>query len=232
MSFDAELATFMAITRRHESGRYEGNYGVYGPPVGKNGNRARGAYQILTPYWRSWAAKAGIPGANWRDKKAQDRVAAHQFKRYYDAFGGNWDLVSVAWYAGGSRAKRVFQKYGANASLQQIRKELGDQIYKYAARNHKFGDELFSSGRAENMNLGPITWNQSEKMAAPEGESGDELDHPNPTYNQAGGSAAAIIRANLEQMANVQAGGRRLAIQDVETQRIQAPEEVTESGAD
>lgn len=99
-----DLGTFMAATRRIESGSFEGNYGAIGVPV--RGDRARGAYQIMGNNWSSWAKAAGLPGANWRDRYAQDRVAAYWMTEYFKRYG-NWELVAAAWYGGGGYANRL-----------------------------------------------------------------------------------------------------------------------------
>lgn len=88
-----QLPSFMAAIRRMESGSYEGNYSVV------NSIGARGAYQILTDNWASWAKQAGIPGADWRDPRAQDTVARYKMIEYYNRYG-SWDLVAMAWHGG------------------------------------------------------------------------------------------------------------------------------------
>jgi murein DD-endopeptidase MepM/ murein hydrolase activator NlpD len=111
------LAEFMASIRRLESGSYEGDYGAIGRRV--KGDNARGAYQIMSKNWSSWSAAAGIPGADWRNRSAQDKVAAHMMGQLYEQFR-DWDLVAVAWYAGGSNA-RTLQRRGWTGSSSSIR---------------------------------------------------------------------------------------------------------------
>jgi len=110
------IDTFMAGIRRLESGSFQGNYSAVGRPV--RGDRAIGAYQIMSRYWDSWASAAGIPGASWSDPVAQDHVARHVMQQYYDRFQ-NWDLVALAWYAGASTARKVLQRgYNGPESIQ------------------------------------------------------------------------------------------------------------------
>lgn len=99
-----DLGTFMAATRRIESGSFNGNYSAIGVPV--RGDRARGAYQIMGRNWPSWSRAAGLPGADWRDRYAQDRVAAYWMTEYFKRYG-NWELVAAAWYGGGGYANRL-----------------------------------------------------------------------------------------------------------------------------
>ena len=84
-----QLDAFMAAIRRMESGSFQGNYRVV------NSIGARGAYQILTGNWASWAAQAGLPGADWRDPRAQDAVARYKMVEYYRKYG-SWELVAMA----------------------------------------------------------------------------------------------------------------------------------------
>lgn len=108
------LAEFMAAIRRLESGSYEGNYSAIGRRV--KGDNARGAYQIMSKNWPSWTAAAGIPNADWRSRAAQDKVAAHMMGKLYDQFR-DWDLVAVAWYSGGSNARKLQDRgWTGNAS--------------------------------------------------------------------------------------------------------------------
>lgn len=71
-----------------------------------NGLVGRGAYQITSTNWENWSRGAGIPGADWRSKRAQDRVAAYAVSHLLARYG-NPDLVSLAWYGGTSIADKV-----------------------------------------------------------------------------------------------------------------------------
>lgn len=109
--FDAELEAFRQAIRDQES---SGNYSILGPST-KYG-RARGAYQILASNWDAWAAEAGIPGADWKDQAAQDRVARFKFTQYFRQFG-SWDAVAVAWFAGPGRAATYARDPGSVLGL-------------------------------------------------------------------------------------------------------------------
>jgi hypothetical protein len=97
-----QIEAFLAAIRKLESGSYQGNYNATGKVL-ENGDYAVGAYQIMLSNWPGWAAEAGIPGANWRDPAAQNKVAKFKMLQYYNRFG-SWDLVSIAWFAGPGRA--------------------------------------------------------------------------------------------------------------------------------
>jgi hypothetical protein len=104
-----------------------GNYSAVGPPTGVLGN-GLGRYQIMSSNWASWAREAGIPGADWRDPVAQDKVAAYKLTQYYNQFG-SWDMVAVAWFAGpGNAAEAVSQGLDSVGRLRDI---LGTTVTKY-----------------------------------------------------------------------------------------------------
>lgn len=122
--FDGELGAFMAAIRKQES---SDNYGAIGPST--RYGRARGAYQILASNWDSWAAQAGLPGADWRDKDAQDRVATHQFTRLFQKYG-RWDAVAVAWFAGEGRADRFIADPGSVAGISDGGSTIANYVRK------------------------------------------------------------------------------------------------------
>lgn len=122
-SFQQQLAAFMHAIGKQESG---GRYGVLGPQT-KYG-RPRGKYQILDSNWDAWARAAGIPGANWQNPAAQERVAAYMFTRYYKQFGGRWDAVAVAWFAGPGRARSYVEN---PASVGRMKDVLGTSVFHY-----------------------------------------------------------------------------------------------------
>lgn len=118
------LQKFMHAIGTLESGN---DYYAIGPQTGKYG-KARGRYQIMEKIWPGWAKEAGIPGANWRDPKAQDKVAAHKMSQYYDRYK-RWDLVAIAWFAGPGRANKAEQE--GIGSVADIADVTGTDIAKY-----------------------------------------------------------------------------------------------------
>ena len=103
----ASLATILAGIRRAESGSFKGNYAAEGPRLSQG--RPRGAYGILDRNWDRFAAQAGVPGANWRDKSAQDRVAATMIQSYYERYG-SWNAAVAAWVGGPRSADSIMRK--------------------------------------------------------------------------------------------------------------------------
>lgn len=108
-----EIETFMAAIRRIESNSFEGNYTAPGPLITKEsspyyGQRAYGAYQIMPGNWPYWAAEAGLGGAPITSKAAQDHVARYMFTKYYEKYG-DWQLVAIAWFGGGTRADQAVE---------------------------------------------------------------------------------------------------------------------------
>ena len=250
MSFETDLATFMAATRRQESGSFQGNYEamgvpVYGVPGIPDGNRAIGAYQIMASNWLNWAAQAGISGASWTDPTAQDHVARYMMTKYYEQFG-SWELVSVAWYGGPGAAQRVFDAYGYTATLSQIQSTLGSDIggYSSSVMGHAFDAPDSEWGIMVGLvpigsEPGPLTGptdigspppGTTEGLQGPqtinfvlEG-SGEEVEQAAEEPNPRG---SAVMRALITEMADHVAGGRRMSIEEIRTQRA-SPQVVTE----
>lgn len=204
-----ELATFMAATRRLESGSYEGNYIAQGRFLAKQQDRALGAYQIMSKNWKSWSSAAGIPGSNWRDPSAQDRVAAHMMNRYYAQFQ-NWQLVATAWYSGASRAQRVYDRYGSGATNAQIKATLGGAIADYAGKIAGYAGEAPESAWGERHGAASIV--EEIPLQGP-GELQPQ-EQPSPAANVDAGS---ILRNVLTFMA----GHDRVAVEDIEEPEVQ-----------
>lgn len=220
MSYETDLATFMAATRRLESGSFQGNYGAQGRVI-PSGNRALGAYQIMSHIWDGWAVNAGIAGANWRDPAAQDRVARYQMKKYYDQYQ-NWELVAVAWYAGGSRATSVLNRYGSNATNAEIANVVGSSIADYANKVvNRYAAEAPNSEWGIEQGLQPLG-SDSVGMETPDTTPATGGDNEQLLNNPAAVTAGHVMRSVLTQMADATAGGQgnRLAIEDVKTQKI------------
>lgn len=128
MSYD-QLYTFLAALRQHESGN---NYLARGPVIQNPnsryyGERAYGAYQIMPGNWPSWAAQAGIPGADWRDPAAQDRVAKFKVTEYWNRYK-DWRLVALAWWAGAGTSDKVVR--GGWGAVKYLA-DPGDTIPRY-----------------------------------------------------------------------------------------------------
>jgi hypothetical protein len=91
-----ELVTFMAAIRNSESGSFDGNYGLQ--------NRdGLGAYGISRGNWSKWTTEAGLPGADWHSRSAQDAVARFKMTQMYNRYG-DWRLVQLAWLYGSEAA--------------------------------------------------------------------------------------------------------------------------------
>jgi len=137
------LESFLATIRLLESGSYEGDYNYVGNRVG--GSQPRGAYGILDRNWDGWATRAGVAGANHRDPRAQDRVAAHRAGEYLDAYG-SWDLAALAWIGGTESARKVIQRgYTGTTDIQS------EEIRRYVENFQKFSQDSPNFGIAERV---------------------------------------------------------------------------------
>lgn len=105
-----ELASFMHALGKRESGN---NYQAIGTDQGSKYGVAQGRYQIMSRIWPDWARKAGYAGADWRDPRAQDAVAAWRMSQYYDRYNGDWSLVAAAWLGGQGTADEIVQGNGS-----------------------------------------------------------------------------------------------------------------------
>ena len=126
-----QLDSFMAGIRLVESGSAAGNYSAIGPTT-PEGNRARGAYQIMEQFWDGWAAQAGLPGADWHSRAAQDRVARYKFTQYYNKYR-DWALVAIAWFKGPGIADQA-QRDGPLSVFAIQDRTTGTSIKTYVQR--------------------------------------------------------------------------------------------------
>ncbi len=103
--------------------------------------QALGAYGILDINWDVWSKQAGLAGADWKDKAAQDAVAKYKVQEYFNKFG-SWDLVSVAWFAGPGDARDLKNTGTLDMSQQDSN---GTDIADYVAGMNKLiGEELMN----------------------------------------------------------------------------------------
>lgn len=73
--------------------------------------QALGGYGILDINFPVWAKQAGLNDfsmaqQDWKDPRVQDAVAKYKVQYYFDKYN-SWDLVSVAWFAGESKADEL-----------------------------------------------------------------------------------------------------------------------------
>lgn len=127
------LDTFMAAIRRLESGSFEGNYSIPGPPIENPdspyyGTSVYGAYQIMEIDWAWRANTAGLAGADIRDPAMQDAVARWWFTKYYERYQ-DWGLVAVAWF-GGEGAANIAERDGMSAVADRA-DQTGTSVPKY-----------------------------------------------------------------------------------------------------
>lgn len=239
----SELQAFMAAIRRLESGSFDGNYGAIGPYTGRMGN-ARGAYQIMSANWDSWAREAGIAGAYWGSKEAQDHVAEFKFRQYYERFG-SWELVAVAWFGGPGAAARA-QKNGLGSLSGQTDVIGAIDIPEYAQliRQYMTADENpYRDIAAENTELPGTGKGLGGSGKRPAGDPMAAVFDPNADLAayMAGieGAAAQVsdpkaqMRERLtyiiDAMSNSIAGGSRTALPTVDAPTLAGAQDNLES---
>lgn len=154
-----QLERFMAAIRFRES---TNNYAAFNDKTHKTLGNARGAYQIMSGNWAGWAKQAGITGADHRDPAAQDFVAAHMFKKYYDKYG-DWRLVAAAWHGGEGAANSIAKGLGWTSDMD------GTPTVKYAQQvvGAAFGEHGpqqqasgFTAQDAQQAMMDPGSWDE------------------------------------------------------------------------
>jgi len=184
------------------------------------GNSRLTAYAISEDMWDMWAAAAGLPGADYRDKTAANRVAAWAARALYDEFQ-NWGLVAIGWRYGAATARQVSKAFGTNLTSSVVNSIMGrggaafvnnvlDQMYAnvpFPGEGQEFADYgpiMLPSGGAGSMEV----LFENEKRPLPEEERGDP--------------AQLALMGVLGAMADRVAGGRRLEIENIETAMVPA----------
>ena len=97
-----ELDRFMAGVRSAESSFNYQAESDWNPGWGT----AKGAYQFIDATWNNYG---GYANALLAPPEVQDAAARDLMSRYYDRYGGNWELVGVAWHAGSGSADAVME---------------------------------------------------------------------------------------------------------------------------
>jgi hypothetical protein len=148
-----QVKTMLAALRMQESGSYEGDYTAQGQWIESQADKPMGAYGIMSKNWGQYTNAAGIPNANWRDPRSQDRVSGQMVNKLANQFGGNWGLVASAWFAGADKAQWVVDRYGYKASTQQIGQVLGSTVGDYATQVVGAGSSIANSPYGIEHNL-------------------------------------------------------------------------------
>ena len=107
MTFYDELASFMKAVAQSNGTTAAAN-ADYQKVTGRSGDVALlGPYQIRADEWDMLSSEAGIGGAPWQDRYAQEAVVRYQFTKLYNQYDGRWDGVAVAWKAGEQAANFI-----------------------------------------------------------------------------------------------------------------------------
>jgi hypothetical protein len=176
-----------------------------------------GPYKIDARMWSMWAAAAGLPNAKWEDKRAQEIVASYAARTLYDRFE-NWGLVAIGWRYGAGTAAKIQDIYGDTPAGNILKKILGK------------GGAAFVNSVLAAMNK--VTNKDDEPPPPPSTSRGGSIDltftteegEPPPVEEPRDQAQMALIEI-LDGMANVTAGGQRMAIEDIEIADLEAAEE-------
>jgi hypothetical protein len=206
-----QLPQFMHALGSVESGN---RYTAVGPYTGSTYGRARGRYQIMETIYPGWAREAGV-NPNDFSPEAQDRVASHKMRQYYNKYG-SWELVAVAWFAGPGRANRAMER--GVSSLAGIRDMLGTDVPKYVekvmkamGRAPKDGGQVPAQASTQAGGERPLP----EQAQAPVAEVEEEPDEDTfATDRQNMSNLMASIMAFVSERAS-KAGGRILNLQEM-----------------
>ena len=116
MSFYDELEQIKAAIRERNVGSKDSKQS-YGRTTGRAGDVLLfGPYRIRQDEWESLTAQAGIPGAPWYDRQAQDVVVEHKLTEMFNQYGGRWDMAVAGWEAGSVIADRLY----SGESIRQV----------------------------------------------------------------------------------------------------------------
>lgn len=106
MTYYDELDNVMAAMRQRADGSSTESY----QKLNRDGQKVTiGPYRIPVEEWDDLTADAGIMGAPWYDRVAQNAVVRHQLTRLYSQYGGRWDVAVAGWEAGEQVADRMAQ---------------------------------------------------------------------------------------------------------------------------
>lgn len=186
-------------------------------------------YGIPAAMWQMWAAAAGLPGARYTDPVAARKVASWAAETLLNEFEGNWGLVAIGWRYGMGTARQIQNIYGGTPAKAIIERFMGKAGAAFV------GEVISRMARISAPDPTPPPFpyfpvgtrsgggNVELKFKMEEAEEGEfeetEYQGPNPAH--------VALQGVLAAMADRVAGGKRLSIEEVESQVI--PVEMTTS---
>lgn len=227
-----QIDQFMDAMSRLESG---GNPRARNPTSG-----AYGEFQIMPSNWDPWS-KETFGRVAPKTPENQRQVARHKLLQYYDQFN-DWDAVSIAWFAGPGRAQRY--KNGDTSVLNMsdgattvrkyidiIRRNMAQRGQGTPQQSSQPNVSLPTATRKspyELANRSEGVFQQFARSGRPDlSRFGPKQETPNPRQQ---------LETNLldvfSQLANRQAGGERLSIEEIEAGTDLTPSDDMFSGRD
>ena len=142
-SRNVTLQQYMSSISGQESG---GNSSAINTRTG-----AHGLFQIMPANWPEWSREAGLPANSPRTPANQNRVARFKMGKYFNRYH-DWDMVSIAWYAGsaaadyaavhtGWRSERRFTRNQGNGNEPSIVQYVDQVRSRYSSQS---GDSMSS----------------------------------------------------------------------------------------
>ena len=153
--------------------------------------QALGAYGILDINWDVWSKQAGLAGADWKDKAAQDAVAKYKVQEYFNKYG-SWDAVSVAWFSGEGNANKLVKNGTIDYSASDAN---GQTIENYVNQMNKKISEEFM-----NMEVPIKPYTPPQIIEGPQ---------TNPVVDSQRASQEVFAAQILDAMTKANAGGMR-----------------------
>ncbi len=99
-----ETAQAIRMAESEDNYQYQQSVDIAGTPSFR-----LGAYGIIDSRWEQLAEAAGIKGADWNDRKAQDLVARRKLQDGYNKFG-DWSMAAVSFRFGDNAANALTER--------------------------------------------------------------------------------------------------------------------------
>lgn len=179
-----------------------------------------GRYGFPAAMWPTWAAASGLPGARWEDASAQRHVAGWVARTLYGEFR-NWGMVAIGWRYGAATARKVRHTFGGVPPQEVLDHMVGGGGVAFI---NKVTTEM--AAQPQDIPPGPPPGNAGGgiELRFEEEEDTEGILNPEPEPERTPGQLA--LMNVLSQMADRAAGGKRMAIEDIEVGVVPTTDQV------